>query len=148
MSDRIHADYWIETAFEVEAAVEVMAGEQSSGTFVKLPGETPELKDRYGARVEHVGELDAVGTPSLPGAGAPEGIASPEWRRARVQISWPIENMGPSLPNLAATIAGNLFELKQFSGLRLLDVRLPGAFRDTYQRPAVRGDGHAKAGRH
>jgi ribulose-bisphosphate carboxylase large chain len=43
--------------------------------------------------------------------------------------------MGPSLPNLLATVAGNLFELKQFSGLRLTDLRLPDAFRDAYPGP-------------
>jgi len=52
-----------------------------------------------------------------------------------VTLSWPIENLGPSLPNLIATIAGNLFELKPFSGLRLLDVRLPRAFADAYPGP-------------
>ncbi len=135
MSDRIHADYWIETAFDIEAAVEVMAGEQSSGTFVTLPGETPELKQRHGARVERIEGLEAVGAPSLPGAATPAEGPSPQWRRARVELSWPLENMGPSLPNLVATVAGNLFELKQFSGLRLLDIRVPGAFRDAYQGP-------------
>ena len=43
--------------------------------------------------------------------------------------------MGPSLPNLLATIAGNLFELKQVSGLRLLDVRLPHTFAEAYDGP-------------
>ena len=28
-------------------------------------------------------------------------------------LSWPIENLGPSLPTLLATVAGNLFELRQ-----------------------------------
>ena len=135
MTNRIHADYWIETAFPIDAAVEVMAGEQSSGTFTKVAGETPELKERSGARVESIEELETVSEPSLPGAGVPRGEASPRWRRAKVELSWPIENMGPSLPNVVATVAGNLFELRQFSGLRLLDLRLPQVFRDAYQGP-------------
>lgn len=134
MSDRILATYWIESAYPLLEAAEVMAGEQSSGTFVKIPGETPELKQRSGARVERLTELDEVGAPSLPGAGAPAGAKT--WKRAGVEVSWPLENMGPSLPNLLATVAGNLFELKQFSGLRLLDLRLPQAFRDAYPGPA------------
>jgi len=40
-ADRIEADYLIETAHNPAKAVEVMAGEQSSGTFVPVPGETP-----------------------------------------------------------------------------------------------------------
>jgi ribulose-bisphosphate carboxylase large chain len=50
-------------------------------------------------------------------------------------LSWPLDNLGPSLPNLVATVAGNLFELKPFSGLRLLDIRLPHAFAAAYAGP-------------
>ncbi len=39
------------------------------------------------------------------------------------------------MPNLIATIAGNLFELKPFSGLRLDDLRLPQAFAEKYDGP-------------
>jgi ribulose-bisphosphate carboxylase large chain len=135
MSDpaRIEADYLIETAYDPRQAAETMAGEQSSGTFVAIPGETPELKERSAARIEALEVLEAVEAPSLPGAGLPKGGGTP--RRARVTLSWPLSNLGPSLPNLVATVAGNLFELKQFSGLRLLDMRLPGAFAERYPGP-------------
>jgi len=43
--------------------------------------------------------------------------------------------MGLSLPNLLAAVAGNLFELKPFSGLKLLDVTLPPEFLEAYQGP-------------
>jgi ribulose-bisphosphate carboxylase large chain len=131
MNERIHASYLIETADDPRRAAEVMAGEQSSGTFMPLPGETPELKERYGARIEHLDVVEEVAEPSLPGA-----KAGPVYRRARVELSWPIENLGPSLPNLMATVTGNLFELKQFSGLRLLDITLPPAFAAVYPGPA------------
>ncbi len=125
---RIWARYWIESAFPLQDAAEALAGEQSSGTFVAVPGETPELKQRYGARIESLNEAGAVDAPSLPGAAVPRGDPRPAWRRAIVDASWPIDNMGPSLPNLLATVAGNLFELRQFSGLRLLDIALPPEF--------------------
>ena len=54
-SDRIYARYFIETAFPLEKAADVLAGEQSSGTFVKVPGETEELRNRHAARVESIG---------------------------------------------------------------------------------------------
>lgn len=130
---RIEADYLIETAYDPRTAAEAMAGEQSSGTFVPVPGETPELKERSAARIEALEVIDTVETPSLPGAGRPKGEVP--IRRARVTLSWPLDNLGPSLPNLMATVAGNLFELKQFSGLRLLDIRLPHAFADAYGGP-------------
>jgi ribulose-bisphosphate carboxylase large chain len=131
---RIEADYLIETAFDPRAAAEAMAGEQSSGTFVPVPGETPELKERSAARIEALELVEEVSEPSLPGAGRPKSGDTPI-SRARVTLSWPIDNVGPSLPNLMATVAGNLFELKQFSGLRLLDIRLPAVFARAYGGP-------------
>src|ERR671916_13575 len=132
---RIEADYLLETAYDPLHAAEAMAGEQSSGTFVPVPGETPELKARSAARVERLDVLGEVAAPALPGSGAPKN-GGPERRvQAHVTLSWPLENLGPSLPNLVATVAGNLFELKQFSGLRLLDIRLPPAFADAYPGP-------------
>ncbi|MHB1304652.1 MAG: ribulose-bisphosphate carboxylase large subunit family protein [Acidiphilium sp.] len=131
---RIEADYLIETAFDPRAAAEAMAGEQSSGTFVPVPGETPELKARAAARIEALETAATVPSPSLPGAARPEGETG-AIRRARVTLSWPLDNLGPSLPNLLATVAGNLFELRQFSGLRLLDIRLPAAFAARYPGP-------------
>jgi ribulose-bisphosphate carboxylase large chain len=135
MMDRFSADYLIETTTDPERAAGMMAGEQSSGTFIPVPGETPELKKRFAARVEYLevtGETDA---PSLPGAVMPEAGALQVWRQARVRLSWPLEVIGPSLPNLVATVAGNLFELKAFSGLKLLDVQLPPAFAERYRGP-------------
>jgi ribulose-bisphosphate carboxylase large chain len=135
-ADRIYARYLIETAFPLAQAAEVMAGEQSSGTFVRVPGETDELREKHAARVESIQELDSTSVPSLPGAGLPKGSTGPPvYRRAEVWLSWPLSNLGPSLPNLLATVAGNLFELKPFSGLRLLDVKLPEAFLDAYLGP-------------
>lgn len=136
---RIEADYLIETPLDPRVTAETMAGEQSSGTFVAVPGETPELKQRAGARVELIELLEQVATPSLPVA-RPLKQDGP-WRRARVTLSWPMDNIGPSLPNLMATVAGNLWELRQLTGLRLLDLRLPDAFAATYGGPKFGVDG-------
>lgn len=136
MTKRIEARYWIETAYPLESAAAMMAGEQSTGTFVRVPGETDELRERYAARVEKIVELGTVDAPSLPGSGLPKNQQGPTVRRAaEVTLSWPIENMGPSLPNLMATVAGNLSELKPFSGLKLLDIQLPNEFLTKYQGP-------------
>lgn len=130
MTDRIEADYLIETPHDPMQAAEVMAGEQSSGTFVQVPGETPELHERSAARVEALSVVQTDDTPSLPG-----GATGATYTRARVTLSWPLENIGPDLPNLIATIGGNLFELNQFSGLRILDLRLPSSFATAYPGP-------------
>ncbi len=112
-----------------------MAGEQSSGTFVAIPGETPELRARSGARVETLEALESVNRPSLPGAQPPHGEANGAFQTARVTLSWPLDNLGASLPNLVTAVAGNLFELSQFSGLRLLDIHLPDEFAKAYDGP-------------
>jgi ribulose-bisphosphate carboxylase large chain len=66
--ERIKATYYIETSFAPEKAAAVLAGEQSSGTFVAVPGETEELKQRFAARVESIELLEAVDQPAFPGA--------------------------------------------------------------------------------
>jgi ribulose-bisphosphate carboxylase large chain len=134
MSERISATYWIETAYPLEDAAATMAGEQSTGTFLRVPGETDELRERCAARIEAIEELGEVAAPSLPGSGLPKN-GSGVRRTARVTLSWPLHNLGPSLPNLLATVNGNLSELKAFSGLRLLDLTLPPAFLTHYQGP-------------
>ncbi len=134
-NERVFATYRIETAYPLEKAAAVMAGEQSTGTFIRVAGETDELRERFAARVERVTPLDSVLTPSLPGSRPPRGETTPRYQRAEVVLSWPLENLGPSLPNLLATVAGNLYELREFSGLRLIDLELPNAFAEAYPGP-------------
>ena len=131
MTDRIYASYWLETGDDPMRAAQIIAGEQSSGTFLKLSTETPALKERSGARVESLEILDTSSHPSLPG-----GIQSNIYTRCLLTLSWPLGNLGPCLPTLMSTVAGNLFELAQVSGLRLLDLQLPAAFTRAYPGPA------------
>ena len=134
LTDRIEADYLLETPIDPRRAAETIAGEQSSGTFVAVPGETPELKERSAARVIALEILEeAVPRRSLPSSlGRWDGERI---TRARMTLSWPLATLGPSLPNLVATVAGNLFELAAVSGLRLLDIRMPPAFAEAYPGP-------------
>ncbi len=139
-AERIYATYWIETAYPLQQAAEIMAGEQSAGTFVRVPGETDELRQRHGARVERISELEIVDVPALPGSRPPKN-SSGQYRRAEVVLSFPLENMGASLPVLMTTVAGNLYELAPFSGLRLLDVQIPAAFASAYPGPQFSVEG-------
>ncbi len=133
-ADRILATYHIETAHPLQRAAEVMAGEQSCGTFVRVPGETDELRAHHAARVERITELETVDEPSLPHSKPPKNHDG-KFKRAEVVLSFPLVNMGASLPNLLATVCGNLYELREFSGLKLIDLELPRAFADKYQGP-------------
>lgn len=133
---RVIAHYILETCHPVDRAIEVIAGEQSSGTFVSVPGETPELKERFGARIENIEVLESVETPSLIGSPPPKNAPTPPcYQRARFTLSFPFENMGANIPTLVATVCGNLYELQDHSGLKLLDLELPQEFAEVYKGP-------------
>jgi ribulose-bisphosphate carboxylase large chain len=129
--ERIKARYYIETPYEVEAAANVLAGEQSSGTFVAVPGETEELKQRFAARVESIEHLETVNQPAIPGAVSKTGV----YHRASVEVSWSIENFGYNLPVLVSTLQGNLYEITQFTGLKLMDIELPPSYANHFVGP-------------
>lgn len=128
---RLFAEYEVESPVDLERAAHIIAGEQSCGTFMRLAGETDDLRSRAGAKVEHVIEESVRDRPSLPCR-----KESGSYARGRILLSWPLENMGPSLTNTLATVAGNLFELAEVSALRLLDVTFPSEFAHACPGPA------------
>ncbi|NBA78018.1 ribulose 1,5-bisphosphate carboxylase [Emticicia sp. ODNR4P] len=138
--ERIFATYYIETPFAPEKAAMVLAGEQSSGTFVAVPGETEELKARFAARVEKVTFLETVTTPAIPGAQSPTG----QYHRAMVEVSWSIENFGYNLPVMISTLQGNLYEIRQFTGLKLISLEVPASFGNHFEGPAFGIEGCRK----
>lgn len=129
--ERIIAHYLVETPLPLEVAAAALAGEQSSGTFIAVPGETEALKERFAARVERIAELAPAAEPALPGS-RPAGS---RLQRAKVTVSWSLENVGYNLPTLVSTIQGNLYELAQFSGLKLIDIELPESFVAHFRGP-------------
>ncbi|MDK3074446.1 ribulose-bisphosphate carboxylase large subunit family protein [Sedimentitalea sp. JM2-8] len=139
--ERITADYLIETPFPLADVAATMAGEQSSGTFVRVAGETDELRARSAAEVLRVEELGEVETPSLGSAYIARKGAPGPFRRARVSIAFPVGNIGKNLPTLASTVSGNLFDLGEVTGLKLLNVEVPPEYRTRYPLPAQGIDG-------
>ena len=69
------------------------------------------------------------------------------YHRGEVEIAFPVDNVGANLPTLMTTIAGNLFELGEITGLRLLDLDLPRSYAEAVPGPAVRHRRHAREGR-
>jgi ribulose-bisphosphate carboxylase large chain len=130
--NKIKAKYLIETPFPLEKAAEVLAGEQSSGTFVAVPGETAALKKRFAAQVQSITPLETVEAPSLPGLVS----NGRRYQRALIEVDWPVDNVGFNLPTLVSTLQGNLYELSQFTGLKLMDIDIPEVFSDHYRGPA------------
>ncbi len=129
------ARYFVETSESIEKAAETIAGEQSSGTFMALPGETLALKERSRARVTRIDLLPGVLEPTLQSAFVerhpPQGI----FNRAEIEIAFPIDNVGANISSVLATVAGNLFELGEITGLRLLDIDMPNSFAAQFYGP-------------
>ena len=136
MTGRLQAVYLLETPLAPERAAEVLAGEQSCGTFVKVRGETAELHAKARATVDAIEELAPLSAPSLPNAWLERQGTPGPWRRARVTVSFPVDNIGANLATLAATVAGNLYDLGEATGVRLLSLALPADYRARFQRPA------------
>jgi ribulose-bisphosphate carboxylase large chain len=129
--ERIIAKYYIETPYDIEIAANVLAGEQSSGTFVSVPGETKELKERFAARVESVQYLETVSEPAIPGAFSKNN----QYHRANIEVSWSVENFGYNLPALVSTLQGNLYEITQFTGLKVMDIHFPEYYGKHFRGP-------------
>ncbi|HWT18063.1 MAG TPA: ribulose 1,5-bisphosphate carboxylase, partial [Variovorax sp.] len=137
VTERIRARYLVETPLDLAAVAEVMAGEQSCGTFTRVEGETDALRERARATVESIAELAPSEAASLPNALLERKGTRGPWRRAHVDISFPAANIGPNLPTLAATVSGNLYDLGEVSGLRLESLQLPAAYRAQFEMPRI-----------
>jgi ribulose-bisphosphate carboxylase large chain len=133
----VHATYLIETPLDPAAVAEVMAGEQSCGTFARVEGETDALRARARATVEGIDELESVERPSLPNALLERKATTGPWRRARIRIAYPVANIGANLPTLAATVAGNLYDLGEVTGLRLESMQVPASYRARFDKPTL-----------
>ena len=82
--DTLQATYLIETPLDPGAVAEVLAGEQSSGTFVRVAGESDALRARSRATVDAVEELQSRATPSLPSSCGQVGSTP-----SSASVSWP-----------------------------------------------------------
>lgn len=132
---RLGATYLIETPLDPAIPADVLAGEQSCGTFARVAGESDELRARARATVERIDELEPLPAPSLASAWLDRRGTTGPWRRARVTVSFPIANFGTNLATLAATVAGNLFDLGETTGVRLESLEIPREYRDAFARP-------------
>ena len=143
------ARYRVESPEPLERVAESIAGEQSSGTFLSIAGETEELKQRSRARVVCVTRLEDAPQATLPSAVmARKGRTGP-CRRGEVEIAFPVANVGANLTTLMATVCGNLYELGEVTGLRLLDLDLPESYAKQFPGPQFGVEGtRARAGVH
>ncbi|MDO9418431.1 3-oxo-isoapionate-4-phosphate decarboxylase OiaX [Pararhizobium sp.] len=127
----ITVTYRIETTGSVEAMAAKIASDQSTGTFVALPGETEELKARVAARVTGIRPLEDAAYPSWPEATEGHGPI----RRADVDIAFPMDAVGTDLSALMTIAVGGVFSIRGMTGIRVVDLHLPEEFRGAYPGP-------------
>jgi ribulose-bisphosphate carboxylase large chain len=121
--------YLIETAGSPEKLAAKIASDQSTGTFVPLPGETEELKNRAAARVVAIRPLPPVTVPSFP-----TEDAGP-FNRAEADIAFPFDAIGTDLAALMTIAIGGVFSIKGFTGIRITGMKLPEAFGKAWPGP-------------
>ncbi|HZD18813.1 MAG TPA: RuBisCO large subunit C-terminal-like domain-containing protein, partial [Actinomycetota bacterium] len=100
-----------------------LAVEQSTGTWVPVPGETPEVRARHVAKVLGVYEVPDVEFP------APDDR---ETREFLIQVAYPEVNIGEQLPMLLTTVVGNI---SMGGRIKLLDVRFPERYVSGFRGP-------------
>ena len=102
---------------------QVLALEQSTGTWLPVPGETPDVRKKHVAKV--------IGVYEVPDYEVmiPQEV---DWRNFIVQIAFPWRNIGDRLSMLFSTIVGNISMAPK---LKLLDIRFPKEFVSGFKGP-------------
>lgn len=119
------ATYYLETSAksDIVSKISAIAVEQSTGTWVPVPEETPEVREKHVAKV--------VGIYEVPGHEfeVPGELAA---RQFVFQLAFPEINFGSQIPMMLSTIIGNI----SMSGkLKLLDIQFPTAFLKGFPGP-------------
>ncbi len=119
------ATYYLETgrSADIVKKISAIAVEQTTGTWVPVPEETPEMREKHVAKV--------VGIYEVPGHEF-EVPGNLEARQFIFQLAYPAVNFGPQIPMLLSTVIGNI----SMSGkLKLLDLKFPKSFLNSFKGP-------------
>jgi 2,3-diketo-5-methylthiopentyl-1-phosphate enolase len=129
-------DYLIATylaSFAAEVPIPLLsmalAVEQSTGTWVPVPGETPEVRCRHVAKV--------IGVYEVPDHEF-EVPASIQTRNWVIQVAYPEVNIGSQIPVLLTSVVGNI---SMGGNIKLLDVRFPERYVAGFKGPKFGIDG-------
>jgi|YelNatPaOPRAMG01_1025707.scaffolds.fasta_scaffold33586_2 2,3-diketo-5-methylthiopentyl-1-phosphate enolase len=100
-----------------------VAVEQSTGTWIRVPGETVELRKKHIAKVIAISEVPDFEY---------EVPADVKLRRYVVQIAYPYENFMNEISMLLTTIIGNI---SMAGRLKLVDVKFPKSYLEMFKGP-------------
>jgi 3-oxoisoapionate-4-phosphate decarboxylase len=129
MKQFITLTYLIETAGSPGKLAAKIASDQSTGTFVPVPGETEQLKNRVAARVVAIRPLPPTAVPSFPSKD--QG----PFNRAEADIAFPFDAIGTDLAALMTIAIGGVYAIKGFTGIRVTDMKLPQEFGQAWPGP-------------
>ena len=118
--------------FPVAKLAPLLAVEQSTGTWVPVPGETPEMRQKHVAKV--------VATYEVPDY---EHLVPGEidFRTYIIQIAFPILNFGSQISMMLTTVVGNISLAGE---IKLLDIYLPKKYVAGFQGPKFGVEGVRK----
>lgn len=102
---------------------------QTIGTWVPVPGITPEMKKKYGGRLVSIYDIPPVELTS----------DLPEETYHIIQIAFPDENFLPQIPMLMTTLLGN--DVSTSAQVKLVDIKFSRKFLKAFQGPRFGIDG-------
>jgi 2,3-diketo-5-methylthiopentyl-1-phosphate enolase len=110
-------------ALPIPIIAPMLAVEQSTGTWLPVPGETPEVRSQHIAKVIGVYEMpDYEST-------VPPGLQNRQWF---VQVAYPEVNIGEQIPMLLTTVVGNI---SMGGEIKLVDIRFPEKYVAGFKGP-------------
>ncbi len=131
METHLVATYWaqMDKGWDMSMLGQVLAIEQTTGTWTPCPGETPEI------RAKHVAKVIGVYEAPYYEYGVPADVTA---RQYIIQIAFPAINVEDQLPMMLTALVGNISLVPNF---KLLDIRLPKATLEQYNGPRFGTDG-------
>jgi len=99
------------------------AVEQSTGTWVPVPGETAAVRCQHVAKV-----LGVYEAPDFEDT-VPPGVQTRNWF---IQVAYPLVNIGSQIPMLLTTVVGNI---SMAGNIKVLDVRFPERYVAGFKGP-------------
>lgn len=130
----IRLTYRIETPGDIRRMAEKIASDQTTGTFVPVPGETPDLKARCAARVTDIRMLEPYASPSYPQDRIASDNPTP-YHRADIDVDFPLDVIGTDIAALVTIAFGGVFSVRGLSGVRIVGLKLPPDFIRAYPGP-------------
>jgi Ribulose 1,5-bisphosphate carboxylase, large subunit len=122
--DYIIATYFVETAApDIVKYAAALADEQTTGTWVTVPGESNTIREKFGGKVVGIYE-----TPDYETV-VPEDVKD---RRYIISIAYPAINIGTSIPMLLSTVIGNI---AAGGKLKLMDLTFPRSYIRKFKGP-------------